>query len=385
MPNSVQELPKKALQFQPQLSGLRFCAVFFVVIYHFSFVLTGFKWHYDLGAFIVFFFVLSSYLVTRILLDAKVNAAESGMSRWKVGIAFLVRRTLRIFPAYYLYLFILMAFVAAGLEVRQHPAVFFSYLYNYWIFIQGSWGPYTVHLWSLAIEEQFYLVWPWIILFVPNRHLPKVFLFMILGGIVFRVVMLTIDPFVPQFPMLVLTPSCMDSFAAGALLAYYHSRGKINNQWLKICVLIALPIWFGLILTNHHRSFIGVDRFFISLFAVAVIDKGNRGFKGVFQKLMVNRVVQYLSTISYGIYLYHLIVPFFFWKVFAAIDRTIIRNGYSLSFVEKMMASPYVSFLIYFLMAVGCATISWYCLEKPFNSLKRLFSYSLPKKKIVQQ
>jgi len=79
------------------------------------------NWHYDLGSFIIFFFVLSSYLITRILLDAKQKAIDKGMPVWKVAVAFLTRRTLRIFPAYYLYLFILLLFPLEGFDLRQHP------------------------------------------------------------------------------------------------------------------------------------------------------------------------------------------------------------------------------------------------------------------------
>ena len=166
MPNIEQEKPVTKFRFKPQLSGLRFCAVLFVVVYHFSVFLIGLKnWRYDLGSFIVFFFVLSSYLITRILLDAKQKAFDKGMPVWKVAVAFLTRRTLRIFPACYLYLFILMLFPLEGQDLRQHPAMYFGYLYNVWIFITHNWGPYAVHLWTLAVEEQFYIIWPWIILF----------------------------------------------------------------------------------------------------------------------------------------------------------------------------------------------------------------------------
>jgi peptidoglycan/LPS O-acetylase OafA/YrhL len=173
--NTGEVKPREKFRFKPQLSGLRFCAVLFVVVYHFSTFLMGLKWHYDLGSFIVFFFVLSSYLITRILIEAKLKAEDRGMPVWKVAVAFLTRRTLRIFPACYLYLIVLMLFPVEGHDLRVHPGIYFGYVYNVWIFITGAWGPYTVHLWTLAVEEQFYLVWPWIILFIPTRHLPKVF------------------------------------------------------------------------------------------------------------------------------------------------------------------------------------------------------------------
>jgi peptidoglycan/LPS O-acetylase OafA/YrhL len=373
--------PITKFKFKPQLSGLRFCAVLFVVVYHFSIFLIGLKsWHYDLGSFIVFFFVLSSYLITRILLDAKRKAIGNGMPVWKVAVAFLTRRTLRIFPAYYLYLIILWLFPLEGLDLRQHPGFYFGYIYNVWIFITSNWGPYAVHLWTLAVEEQFYIIWPWIILFIPTRHLFKVFLLMGVSAVAFRMTFLTISPLQPVFPMLVLMPACLDSFAAGALLAYLHYTGKENNHWLKWASFIAIPVWFLLILTNHHRSFIGLDRVFISLFAVTVIDIANRGYTGIAKIFLENRLVQYLSKISYGIYLYHLIATLFFWKIFEIAQNILIRYGYDLSAAGKIFSSPYISFWIYFILAIGCATISWYCIEQPFNNLKKLFDYVIPRK-----
>jgi peptidoglycan/LPS O-acetylase OafA/YrhL len=373
--NTELDKPNSKFKFKPQLSGLRFCAVLFVVVYHFSVFLTGLKWHYDLGSFIVFFFVLSSYLITRILLDAKRKAYNERIPVWKVAVAFLTRRTLRIFPAYYLYLVILMLFPFEGLDLRQHPGYYFGYMYNVWIFITQNWGPYAVHLWTLAVEEQFYIIWPWIILFIPTRYLTRVFGFMVFGGIAFRLSFLTFAPQVPQFPMLVLMPACMDSFAVGALLAYYHYHGFEKNRWLKWTSLAAIPFWVLLIFTNHHRSFIGLDRVFISFFSLTLIDAANRGYKGFLKIFLENRIVQYLSKISYGIYLYHLISALFFWKIFDLAQRALSKRGYDLSALGKLLASPYISFWFYFAISIGCASISWYGLEKPFNNLKKLFEY----------
>ena len=347
----------------------------FVVVYHFSVFLMGLKWQYDLGSFIVFFFVLSSYLITRILLGAKAKAADYSMPFWKVAVNFLTRRTLRIFPAYYLYLMILMLFAFEGMDLRLHPGYYFGYMYNVWIFITHNWGPYAVHLWTLAVEEQFYIIWPWIILFIPDKLLPKIFVLMVFGGIIFRVSFLYFAPQVPQFPMLVQMPACIDSFAAGALLAYYHYKGHEKNLWLKGVSLAAIPFWILIIVTNHHRSFIGLDRVFVSFFALTLVDMANQGYKGFLKIFLENKLVQYLSKISYGIYLYHLIAALFFWKLFDMVQQSMMKSGYDLSALEKFIASPYISFWIYFAISIGCATVSWYCLEKPFNNLKRLFEY----------
>ena len=384
MQNTALEKPKSKFRFKPQLSGLRFCAVLFVVVYHFSVFLMGFKnWHYDLGSFIVFFFVLSSYLITRILLDAKQKALDKGMPVWKIAVAFLTRRTLRIFPACYVYLFLLLLFPLAGSDVRQHPAWYFGYMYNLRIYLTDNWGPYTVHLWSLAVEEQFYIIWPWIILFIPTRHLAKVFGCIVLTGVLFRVVFITVAFQPDLFPVLILTPACLDPFAAGALLAYLHFSGKEKNHWLKWLSYASVPVWIFLILTqhSHQRIFYAMDRVFISLFAITVIDVANRGYTGFAGKFLENRIVQYLSKISYGIYLYHLIATLIFWKAFDVVQRILVKQGYDLSAAGKWLASPFISFWAYFLLAVGCATLSWYCLEQPFNNLKKLFDYVKSKKK----
>jgi len=378
-----QESPRSKFEFKPQLSGLRFCAVLFVVVYHYSGFLLGLRFSYDLGSFIVFFFVLSSYLITRILLDAKQKASSEGMPAWKIAVAFLTRRTFRIFPAYYLYLFILLLFPVEGLDLREHPAYYFSYLYNFWIYKSGYAGPYAFHLWTLAVEEQFYIIWPWIVLFIPTRYLTKVFALMIVVAVAFRVIFITVAFQPDLFRILILTPGCLDSFGAGALLAYLHYSGRENNQWLKWLSLLVIPFWVLLIITadKHQRSFYALDRVFISFFTILIIDVANRGYTGFTKKFLENSIVQWLSKISYGIYLYHLITTLFFWKLFEFLQGELGKQGYDLSFVGKWLASPYISFWIYFLMAIACAAISWYCLEKPFNNLKKLFDYVKPKRK----
>lgn len=342
----------------------------FVAVYHFSTTLTGFRRIYDLGSLIVFFFVLSSYLLTRILLDDKQVAEARGKSMRKVALTFLTRRTFRIFPAYYLYLVILMLFPLQGADLRQHPAVYFGYVYNIWVYISHNWGPYAIHLWTLAVEEQFYLFWPWVILFIPTRHLPKIFALMAFCGIAFRFGFQYFAPQIERFSVLVQTPACLDSFAAGALLAYFHYKGKNISGWLKRIALISLPIWIFLICTNHQAVFIGLDRSFVSLFTIIVIQISNRGFRGFMKIFLENSLVQHLSKISYGIYLYHLIAALFFWKIYGVIQRSLAESGYDFKFSLKWLDSPYISFWIYFVIAVLCANISWYLVEQPFNRLR---------------
>jgi len=122
----------------------------------------------------------------------------------------------------------------------------------------------------------------------------------------------------------------------------------------------------SLVITHYHKSsskLYWVGQVFISFFALTLIDIANRGYKGFLKIFLESRIVQYLSKISYGIYLYHLIAALFFWKFFDFTQRTLSNWGYDLSAAGKFLGSSYVSFWIYFVIAVACATISWYCLE----------------------
>jgi peptidoglycan/LPS O-acetylase OafA/YrhL len=383
--NALTDTRHIPFKYTPQLSGLRFAAVIFVVLYHFSQSLMNFKRVFDLGVFIAFFFVLSSYLITRILLDAKRKAVDKGFAKWKVAVAFLIRRTLRIFPGYYVYLFLIFLLPLEAPEVREHLQMFIFYLSNILIYITKSWGPLTGHLWTLAVEEQFYLIWPWIILFSPNRYLPGLLAAITLVAVVFRITAVGhMQDFNREiFPVLSLMPSALDSFAIGGLLALAHYNGHTSRyKWLDLLVLLIIPVWIFLILTDHRRSFEGLNRLFVSIFSAAILHKANRGYKGVMGRVLENNLVQYLSKISYGIYLYHMLASVYFRRIFdAAADYFRVKQGWDPARIREWVQSPFISFWIYLLIAIGLATLSWYCVEQPFNNIRKLIFYVSTKKK----
>src|SRR6185369_2455289 len=114
------------------------------------------------------FFVLSGFLITNILL----NAANSNENRFVTMRNFIVRRTLRIFPIYYLAIFTLA--LIGDPFIREHLWWFLTYTSNILCFKQNSWNSFS-HTWSLSVEEQFYLMWPWLMIFVRLRYLKYVF------------------------------------------------------------------------------------------------------------------------------------------------------------------------------------------------------------------
>src|SRR5882757_5446501 len=153
------------MKYVKSLDTLRAFAVIFVLIGHWElpikFGLTGQRLFAGLlpepSFGVNLFFVLSGFLITGILLDARA----SGESKLRIMRSFVARRTLRIFPIYYLAVFVL---VLLG----------YPFIKEHLVYKEASWNPW-VHTWSLSVEEQFYLFWPWIILYVNQRYLKSVF------------------------------------------------------------------------------------------------------------------------------------------------------------------------------------------------------------------
>src|SRR6266545_3183390 len=134
----------------PALDGMRAVAVFLVIFYHF-----GFDWVPGAHG-VMIFFVLSGFLITRLLLLENEKFGRISLK------AFYLRRVLRIFPAFYCYWGILVAFLLlTGKQILwPHAWSALSYLSNYYVALNGDPNNGFSHTWSLGIEEQFYLLWP---------------------------------------------------------------------------------------------------------------------------------------------------------------------------------------------------------------------------------
>src|SRR5436190_10316366 len=200
-----------------QLDALRAFALLAVLASHFSpgtskfFTFTKII---DLGGLGVrLFFVLSGFLITGILLRSKSYCEKDGLSVLHEFRQFYARRVLRIFPIFYLVLG--LAAVLNIPPIRQTFAWHAAFLTNFYIHFHGFNHP-TNHFWSLAVEEQFYLAWPWVILLVSKRRLLAAILVMIAVGPAFRLFigLCTSSDATPIFPL-----SCLDTLGLGALLA----------------------------------------------------------------------------------------------------------------------------------------------------------------------
>ena len=173
------------IAYYKQLDGLRAFAVIAVIISHW-FPHTHFLNSYlPLGILgVCLFFVLSGFLITGILIKSK-ESLESGKTIGTVALNFFTRRSLRLFPAFYLTILIVILFDYNPNE--QGPFYWhIAYLSNVVVYLKNAWIGRLSHFWTLAVEEQFYFIWFWIVILVHKKYLKAAIFSFLAMGLLFR-------------------------------------------------------------------------------------------------------------------------------------------------------------------------------------------------------
>lgn len=349
------------------LDGLRAIAVMLVLVWHWL-PHTYFINYFRTGPFGVdLFYVLSGFLISSILLQHRLLPADAKPARKKIMYSFYVRRLLRIFPVYYLLLF-LMVLLRHRLHIplgTKETAAALTYTSNFYLLSIHSWTQYTGHFWSLAVEEQFYLVWPWLLIFLPRKALLPCMLFFAFASVVCRWFMSDVEFGALQ------TVACFDALGFGALLAYTYTnhphRLKTLYPFLAAFAVgsAALLIWHAATATTLLRQ----ERLlhsFIGAWAVCFIVRKYRS-QNVFISVLSWRPLVAVGRISYGIYLYHVV---FGWQIWPLWTR-LLGN-------RLLIPQPYQDVLIF---AVDTAALfllcaaSWFFIERPVLALKSFFAY----------
>lgn len=309
------------------------------------------------------FFTISGFLITTILLKT-VNNFPS-VSRFTVIKNFMVRRVLRLFPIYYLFIIFFWAakkYFSLYLWKEEFTPYFFTYTPNFLIHKIGSDGAGCfAHLWSLGVEEQFYLFWPWILLFVDAKFRIPVILSMIFLSFGYHYFNYT-DTEIGALPF-----TNFHTLGVGAILACLYVQQHAVVNWLKnnrhlIFSVTFLHLIIVLIFFNGASGFWHLYReLSLCLCTFAIVLVSIFGWKGVVGYITRNKQVQYIGTISYGIYLFHMPIPF----VYRAIASKLFP---SLEF------SPWLFLILCFGITIILAAVTYRFIETPFLKLKRYFS-----------
>jgi peptidoglycan/LPS O-acetylase OafA/YrhL len=339
-----------ALSYMPRLDGLRAIAVIGVLVEHFipTHAIRGLSTG---GAGVTLFFVLSGYLITRILLDYR----NENIGRAAAN--FYWRRLLRLSPPFYLA--ILVGVIANVMMMRETWWIHAFYLTNFQIGLTGQWTGGADHFWSLCTEEQFYLLWFFVVMWTPRRH----FVAAIASAFVITFIFRSAVYFGDLSPLTtVLLPGNLASLAAGALLA--EMQRSQNLKWLSgaagsVKWFIATAITFAALSVSMRYvdwpralfyPFAG-SAFFGCLIYLSAQAGANRWLDW-----LAWRPLRHIGKISYGIFVYHLFLPPLFSKL-----PNMGWVGYS----------NWGSFLFLTLASICVAHLSWVFIESPVLRLKQ--------------
>lgn len=247
------------------------------------------------------FFFISGFLITYLLLREKETVGRIAIGK------FLVRRVLRIWPLYF-FLMALAPILVHWLDAKV-PNYWANALFigNFATIQSQSWDFPFPHFWSICIEEHFYLVWPFVIAFIPGRHLLKIFLVLILFSIGYRVYAgLMIND--PWFSVYLHTLSRMDVLIIGAIGAYFYAKKPFQFQ---LPGLVRYGLWVILLFSLSVEHIWKLDTifaiafkkyFYIAILAALLLDFNfNQHFK---YRLPRKSIIHYFGKVSYGIYLY---------------------------------------------------------------------------------
>lgn len=344
----------------PRIDGLRCVAIALVLFEHFGWrgesILPGY-YGVDL------FFVISGFLITGILLKSHGVSLRGELMR------FMGRRALRIFPPYYLLLLILV--ISDVAPARELWVSLFTYTFNYAapVYNETQASNPLFYLWSLSLEEQFYLVWPFLILWLRPCKAAVVALVAAVVVLGYAQNVWNIVPAAERFSYTGLF-NRMGSLGLGALGAVYLTwwqvpRFLFTNRWVEICGLGLVGI---AICWDFPLRFIlmGCGSLFLVIKA-AQFEFQTRWI----DRLLTNSRVTYVGMISYGIYLFHVplgnaLTAHFFDPVWKAIPFA------ELGALEKIRWHSWVVKLpLYTGASIALAAVSHRWFEAPIMELKK--------------
>ena len=348
-------------QYYPQLDGLRALAAVGVLHHHWLPELSNGQFHFDFGEFgVQLFFVLSGFLITLNLIRAVQKLGFNASNAIK---NFIIRRALRLFPIYYLFLGFLV--VMKQQYTIDHIGWYLGYASNIHMYmISDLPNAWANHTWTLAVEEQFYVVYPWLILLLSKRKWLLSICLLIISGLIARFFWIH---FLGQSLFGLLTPGNFHLLGIGGLLAYGVTQGVFETKTtfqilLKNGQLLSLFLLVVSLATLHYFGEDIMVTIVAPVFFGLLIIKGYFGYGGWFGTLLANRHIRYIGKISYGIYLYHKVFPYLTPIIFYKLNISLPDNFW-------------FQYLFNLIGVFVTAHFSWILIEKRFLTLKDRFIY----------
>lgn len=360
-------LGKKKALYLPGLNGIRAIAALAVVISHVHgnlglFGLTAFRW-WDLANFgVTLFFALSGFLISFLLFKEMEKTKTINIPK------FYIRRILRIWPLYYFYLFLILLL----LGYSQVGDIFYAFLmilpnfatsgiltdvFGLGAATTGLGWMLMGHYWSLGVEEQFYAVWPWVVRKI-KRVLPLLVMLPI-GFLGLKVIAKFLDfPFSFQVFLHYSRFGCLAIGCLGAWL--YWKKSPILNYFKSVVVQLIPWILLTLLFFNSFHIFSIIDHEIIAVATVIIIINQIDNPKNLIS--LENPVFDYLGKISYGLYVYNLLI---IWLL-------------SLLLKDRLFGDSFWSLIIIYPLCIGgvilTAHISYFYFESKFLKLKNKFA-----------
>lgn len=356
----------------PNLNGLRFFAATLVILHHFGFT-SGWVNAPYIGNFIlgvgklgvILFFTLSGFLITYLLLKEKRETGEIHIRN------FYIRRVLRIWPLYFIMvigaLYILnnlVIFRIPDISALVHHDFFLkNILYIFFLsnvaYAFGYVLPFADQVWSIGVEEQFYIFWP--ALFLKKRNTLKLMMIIIVIFIILKVSCYFFSLWYPgdfsQRLFFLISISSFDSMALGGIAAYLlFTKNRIIKDILFkeitqiiVYIILVISLISGLNFGLFHYEY------FSLLFTILILNlAGNPD--GIIN--IENRVLNYLGLISYGLYMFQFVSM-------RLVDLFMI-------YVIKL--TNWEQFFLILLLTIGISAFSYEFIEKYFIRRKFLFS-----------
>jgi len=325
----------------------------------------GVFWRMSLGAWIGvdLFFVISGFLITLILIRVKEGTGSF--------LVFWQRRALRIFPLAGLYLVALLVLIRLGDPLNMLPRFdawpwYAFYLGNIHIAIYG-WQPLAVMiLWSLAIEEQFYLIWPFLVRMCNVRQVLRCSIGFIAMAPFVRALTLSSADYPATY---VFTFCRLDTLAAGAVMAVLYSSRDWQEQSMALCKRFAVPALAVIMLTlmvPFSPSLPQTRPWLFSVFgyswlaiSFAILLGASMDTQGPIKVLLTSRILMFLGKRCYGLYLWH-----------------VLAAGLAVVALQQWGVGFYAHVVLWLAILLTMASVSWLYFEEPILRLKRFLPYT---------